>query len=93
MRSGIQRKAGYACARAFCAALALFALLILGANAESDGMLRVKLARLGSPAKLTMRADCDYVLEGDDGLRIPAGTDVTVSADDGVLTLSAGRRR
>ena len=90
MRSGIQRKAGYACARAFCAALALFALLILGANAESDGMLRVKLARLGSPAKLTMRADCDYVLEGDDGLRIPAGTDVTVSADDGVLTLSAG---
>ena len=55
MRKATQRKAAHACARALCAALALFALLLLriDARAEADGVLRVRLARLGAPLRLS----------------------------------------
>lgn len=80
-----------ACARMGIAALALLACLWLrGARAESDGMLRVKLARLGSPSEITMRADCDYTLAADPAVTIPAGTDMTLDAEDGGLTLAVG---
>ena len=92
MRTVIQRKAVHACVRAFCAALALFALLMACARAETDGMLRVKLARLGAPAALTMRANCDYTLASDATVRIPSGTELTVSATGDSLTLTAGKR-
>ena len=64
-----------ACARALIAALALFALLLLGAaaRAESDGMLRIRLTRLGAPDEIEMRADCDYTLASDPSVRVPAG--------------------
>jgi len=93
MRKATQRKAAHACARALCAALALFALLFATARAEYDGMLRVKLARLGSPGALTMRANCDYTLAADPALRIPSGTQVTLTARGGSLTLAAGDKR
>lgn len=86
----IQRSLRNACARMIVVALAL--LLYLGAvhaRAEADGMLRVKLARLGSPSVIEMTADCDYTLTGDRALRIPAGTKLTVAAQNGGLTLSA----
>ena len=89
MREAIQQKAVNACARILCIALALFALLFATARAEYDGMLRVKLARLGSPSVIEMTADCDYTLTGDRALRIPAGTKLTVAAQNGGLTLSA----
>ena len=90
MREAIQQKAVNACARILCIALALFALLFAAARAEYDGMLRVKLARLGSPGTLTMRANCDYALATDTPVRIPSGTKVTLSARAGSLTLAIG---
>ncbi|MBQ6123328.1 MAG: SpoIID/LytB domain-containing protein, partial [Clostridia bacterium] len=90
MRTRNLRKTAYACARVLCAALALFALLCAAAHAETDGTLRVKLARLGSPASIEMRADCDYWLAGDAAVRVPAGTDITLSASGGALSLTAG---
>ncbi len=92
MRTAIQRKAVNACARVLCAALALFALLAVAAQAENSGMLRVKLARLGSPASLTMKANCDYTLAADSTVRIPSGTEMTLAARNGNLTLTVGGR-
>lgn len=92
MRSPIQRRAANACARTLCIALALFTLLFASAHAENSGMLRVKLARLGSPAVLTMQADCDYTLAADPAVRIPSGTEMTVMAKGGKLALSVQGR-
>ena len=96
MRTAIHRKAGFACARALRFALALFAFLFAAhftfALGEYDGMLRVKLARVGAPSTLTMRANCDYTLAADPAPRIPAGADMTVSAKGGSLTLTVGNR-
>ena len=93
MGTEIQRKAVYACVRLCCVALALFILSLTPALAEADGMLRVKLSRLGAPSAITMRADCDYVLDADATVRVSAGADMTVTASGGRLTLSAGSRR
>ena len=91
MQMTIQRRLRNACARAMIVvALALLSCLgAVHARAEADGMLRVKLARLGSPSVIEMTADCDYTLTGDRALRIPAGTKLTVAAQNGGLTLSA----
>ncbi len=81
-----------ACARALIAALALFALFLLGARAraESDGMLRILLTRLGAPDEIEMLADCDYTLASDPSVRVPAGATMRVRAADGALTLHVG---
>ena len=92
MGTATQWKAANACARILCVTLALFVLLFVTARGETDGMLRVRLARLGSPAALTLRADCDYILTGEAGMRIPSGTSMTLSASDGSLTLTVGDR-
>lgn len=78
-----------ACARAMIAALALFALLLIGARAraESDGTLRVKLTRLGAPDEISMCADCDYALASEPSIRVPAGAEMRVRASGGALTL------
>ena len=87
----IQRGGSGARAKALWAALALLACLLLAsARAETDGMVRVKLTRLGSPSALELRADCDYRLASDPSVRVPAGTDMTVTASGGALTLSWG---
>ena len=52
-------------------------------------MVRVKLARLGSPQTIEMVADCDYYLAADPSVRIPAGTAAILDARDGSLTLTA----
>ena len=92
MRMTIQRSLSNACARVLMVALALLSCLgFLGARAESDGMLRVKLARLGSPSFIELTADCDYHLAADPELRIPAGTRLTVTAHGGALTLKTSQ--
>lgn len=78
--------------RALCALLALV-LLLAGAElapvrAESGGLLRVKLTRLGTPSELVFTADCDYVCSGEFSLNLPAGSRVALRADGGSLTLS-----
>ena len=85
-------RAADVCARMLCAALALFLLLCRlfpATRAEANGMVRVKLARLGSPSSIEFEADCDYMLSG---ARIPSGTAVKLSASGGSLTLTAGER-
>jgi len=92
MRAATQRRIVNACARVLCVALALFVLLLAVARGESSGMLRVKLARLGSPASVTMKADCDYTLAADPAVRIPSGSEMTFSARGDNLTLTVGGR-
>ena len=92
MRMTIQRSLSNACARALAVALALLSCLgFIGARAESDGMLRVKLARLGSPSTIELTADCEYHLASDPELRIPAGSRLTISAHGGSLTLKTSQ--
>ena len=55
---------------------ALFLLLFSVASAEEDGRIRVKLTRLGTPARIEFVANCDYTTS--EGVRIPSGTTVTV---------------
>ncbi len=95
MRTTKFRCMANACARILIAALALlscFGCFTTAARAESDGMVRVKLARLGSPQTIEMVADCDYYLAADPSVRIPAGAVAILDARDGSLTLTAGSR-
>lgn len=90
MRTMQHRSTWNACARVGMATLALLVCLCLcGAHAETDGMLRVMLARLGSPSEIRMCADCDYTVAAEAPMTIPAGTTMTLVADDGSLTLTA----
>ena len=79
--------------RALSALLALVLLLagaeLVPVRAESGGLLRVKLTRLGTPSELIFTADCDYVCSGEFSLNLPAGSRVTLRADGGSLTLSS----
>ena len=78
-------------------ALTLAFVLLFGgtvpARAETDGMVRVRLTRLGAPDAVTLKADCDYYLASDPTVRIRAGERMTVSAVGEVLTLSVGSKR
>lgn len=78
--------------RALSALLALVLLLagaeLVPVRAESGGLLRVKLTRLGTPSVLVFMADCDYVCSGEFSLNLPAGSRVTLRADGDSLTLS-----
>ena len=43
---------------------AISALPMDGALAESDGMIRVKLTRLGAPSSIAFETTCDYYVYG-----------------------------
>jgi SpoIID/LytB domain protein len=79
-------------------ALALALTLILfqipplknAALAETDGMVRVKLTRLGSPKSVTLTTSTVYYIDNDSSRKIPSGSVVTVTLSDGKLTLKGG---
>ena len=80
--------------RTFSLMLALLLLLNVvtlwrsdGAQAASDGMIRVKLSRLGSPSSVTFKTSGAYTVNGS---RLSDGASATVSASSGVLTLTSG---
>ena len=74
----------------FALALAVFCLGGGRAGAESaDGMLRVKLTRLGAPSTVTLSANCDLIADTT-GAVLPAGNALTASASDGKLLVQAG---
>ena len=84
--------------RRVCAMIAALALVFVvlgapGARAEADGMVRVRLTRLGAPTAIVMTADCDYYLASDPSVRVKAGTQIRVTADGDQLTLQAGSAR
>ncbi len=60
-----------------------------GAQAASDGMIRVKLSRLGSPSSVTFKTSGAYTVNGE---RLSDGASATVSLSAGVLTLTSGGR-
>ena len=60
-----------------------------GAQATSDGMIRVKLSRLGSPSSVTFKTSGAYTVNGE---RLSDGASATVSLSAGVLTLTSGGR-
>ena len=80
------------------AAMLVCALLILPvrvSNAENtmDGMVRVKLTRLGSNASIAFQTTCDYYVDGQPSLRIGAGESATVSANGSELYLTVDGQR
>ena len=81
-------------ALAMLAAVAIILMSVLfaapSARAEGDGMIRVRLTRLGAPGSVVICADCDYYLAADPSVRIPAGETVTVDARGSELVLSYG---
>lgn len=83
------------CSRALAVMLALlFCIPVLNlqpsAYALSDGMIRVKLTRLGSPSSITMKATCDYYLSSNPSVRVAAGSTMKVSVASGNLSLTVG---
>jgi len=93
MRIGKAQAIGIRRVCALMAALALVFVGLMGATpaiAETDGMLRVKLTRLGAPTEVAFTADCDYYLASDPTVRIAAGEAVKVTAGGGALTMTCG---
>lgn len=58
------------------------------ALAESDGMVRVKLTRLGTPRTMSFTAGCDYYVNGDKNVKIAAGSTVKLDAAGSGILLS-----
>lgn len=85
--------------RRVCAILLALALVfvcltaIFPALAESDGMIRVRLTRLGAPTSITLTVDCEYYLAADPTVRIESGDTVTVTAGGSGLALENGGQR
>lgn len=69
---------------------AISALPMGGALAESDGMIRVKLTRLGTPSSIAFETTCDYYVYGHPEMRVSAGRTVTVSAVNGAAVVKVG---
>ena len=58
------------------------------ALAAQDGMIRVKLTRLGTRQSISFRTNCAYAIGGSTGRRIPSGANCTVTLSGGGLTLT-----
>lgn len=83
------------CVRALCMALALMICLPVfnlqpEARADSDGMIRVKLTRLGSPSNITLKTTCDYYLYEEPSVRIPSGSTVQLKASGSSISATVG---
>ena len=60
----------------------------LNAAAASDGMIRVRLTRLGSRSSLSFTPTCAYYVDGNTARPIPAGAQATVEIVGGELYLT-----
>ena len=58
------------------------------ALAASDGMVRVRLTRLGARSSLSFTTTCAYYVDGNTARAIPAGAQATVEATGGQLYLT-----
>lgn len=85
--------------RRVCALLVALALVFVGiisvfpALAESDGMIRVRLTRLGAPESITLAVDCEYYLAADPTVRIASGETATITAGANGLALESGGKK
>ena len=89
-RIGLRR----VCAMVIALAL-VFVLLFanIPARAESDGMIRVRLTRLGAPTAITLAMDCEYYLAADPTVRVASGDTVTITAGADGLALHHGDKK
>ncbi len=65
-------------------------LCVTTAQAAANGMVRVKLTRLGANTSVALTADCDCVLQGKLSINIPSGTKITVEASGSTLSVTSG---
>jgi hypothetical protein len=70
--------------------LALVPALEPGARAASDGMIRVKLSRLGARTSITFKTTTAYYINGNTNQRIASGQTATVSISGEALLLTVG---
>lgn len=70
--------------------IAALPVALPSALAESDGMVRVKLTRLGSPSTLVFTTNCAYYINNSSADKIPSGATVTVTLSGGSFNLKAG---
>jgi len=66
----------------------IFTMFAGGALAAEDGMIRVKLTRLGTRQSLTFKTNCAYSIGGNSSKVIPSGASCTVALSGGGLTLT-----
>lgn len=88
-----QRAARRMLALLMAALLALAVSAPAPARAEGSGMIRVRLTRLGTPSAITLEVDCGYVLSGDARINLPAGSRVSLRAENGGITADVGGAR
>ena len=69
-------------------ALVLLYTLFNTARAQTNGMLRVLLTRLGSPDTIRLTANCEYILQSETEFSIPENATATITAKGNTLMLS-----
>lgn len=63
---------------------------VASAQAASDGMIRVKLTRLGTPSGITLKTTCEYYLASDPSIRVPSGATLTLSVSGSKISGTVG---
>lgn len=60
------------------------------AKAASNGMVRVKLTRLGTPTSVTLKTTCDYYLASNPSVRIPSGSTLILKGNGNSISGTIG---
>ena len=84
----IHKRTLYRVAAILLAVVFCFPAFECSALAAQDGMIRVKLTRLGTRQSISFRTNCAYAIGGSTGRRIPSGANCTVTLSGGGLTLT-----
>lgn len=84
----IHKRTLYRVAAILLAVVFCFRRFECSALAAQDGMIRVKLTRLGTRQSISFRTNCAYAIGGSTGRRIPSGANCTVTLSGGGLTLT-----
>ena len=90
----MHKRAMYRAIAILLAVIICFPAFECSALAAQDGMIRVKLTRLGTRQSISFRTNCAYAIGGNTDRRIPSGANCTVTLSGGGLTLTVnGVRR
>ncbi len=84
----IHKRTLYRVAAILLAVVFCFPAFECSALAAQDGMIRVKLTRLGTRQSISFRTNCAYAIGGSTGRRIPSGANCTITLSGGGLTLT-----
>ena len=84
----IHKRTLYRVAAILLAVVFCFPAFECSALAAQDGMIRVKLTRLGTRQSISFRTNCAYAIGGSTGRRIPSGANCMVTLSGGGLTLT-----